>query len=323
MNHKLLGVAAAGLLLSACTHAYPDLATFKTLNPVPTDSSDELGVILHEAATLQASYSTGYKETAKWQDISQLPIIGLAGIAAWVLLNNHENAAKKAGKIGIVALSYSGARDQLTAKGMPDAYIAGHGALTCILAEGSQFSGQNATTRHDAFARDLTGLTAQIEWASLLRHVEPDPKKIGQYGEMLKAARALADQAIAAGRTAETGGFTQEGAFQGAAPAFRKAISSVSVRVASKGRVRPPLDFANLRDQMAAPKAPGVQSNGRRSLSEVELATLVDNPARLIDEIVKASNELMTATAKMSKVTPDYVKSLERVQGECVNLAPQ
>lgn len=312
MKMKMLGAAASALLLSACAHAYPDLATFPA--PEQADPSDEVAPVLIAATDLQSKYSLGYKETARWQDISQMPIIGAAAAAGWILLNDHKKAAKQAGKIGIGALSYTAARDQLIAKGIPDAYIAGHGALTCVIAEGSNFSGQSAANRHTMFQSGLAGLSSQIQRVSALRYVEP--KKVGSYADMLKAARTLADQAIAAARTAETNAFTQEGAFQGASPVFKKAVSSISVRVASKGRVRPPVDFTNLRDQMAPP------SGGERGPAPITGRNL-NNAGQLIQELIEATNELSTRTAQLTAGTPNYVKSLERVQDDCVKIAPQ
>ena len=333
MKCKQLGVAPMALLLSACAHAYPDLATFQSV--ASTGQADELGPILIEAERLQATYSTGYKETAKWQDIGQLPVIGAAAAAAWILLKDQSGAAKKVGKIGIGTLAYTSARDQLSAQGLPDAYIAGHGALTCILAEGSVFHGSAARERLSAHRIRLDAVANDLALVTALRNIEPDgtpPAIPGEptppnYSELLKTARTLADQAVTAARTAQATGLAQDSAFGSAGPTFRNAVSSVSVRVASKGRVRPPIDFVDLRDRMGAAAKPGsataaIQGNGLNVQNTYVSAFTGDDPKTLVQALSAATNQLIQSTAELVAGTPNYQKSLSRVSEDCTKLAP-
>lgn len=308
MRVGVFGVAIAALFVSACAHSYPDLATFK-----PTSGANELKDILDEAMALQAKYSTGYKSAAKWQDWSQLPVIGGAAAAAWVLLNDKSNAATKAAKTGIGAASFSAARGQLTAIGLPDAYIAGHGALTCILSEGSHFHGVAADVRYRALTNELTSVATRLHEIIALRYREP--ANVGAHADMLRLARTMADQAIAAARVAETAALTQEGNYLGAAPTFRNAVSNVSVRVASKGRVRVPVDFEGLRNSMAPPKVP----TGDAALETIGGRPVVDDPRAIILALTAATEKMMSATARLIGATPDYSKSLEHVR-ECPKL---
>ena len=306
MTSKTIAAACAGLLISGCAHSYPDLATFRT-----TGTATELGAILNEAELLQAKYSVGYKETAKWQDLGQLPIVGAAAVAGLVLVNDHANAAKTVSKIGIGTLAYSSARGQLTAVGLPEAYIAGHGALTCILAEGSYFHGPAADLRRQGLLSQLVTVAQGIERSNFERYREPT--KIGTHAEALKAARTVADQAIATARTAQAAALIQYSHYLGAAPSFRNAVSNVSVRVASKGRIRPSVDYATLRDAIAPP-APPAAGEGMPTFAGVQRGG--NDAITIIQDMMQATQALSSATATLTGSTPRYSESLKRVD-EC------
>lgn len=310
MRSRPLGAAAAALLLTACAHAYPDLATFH-----PT-VSDQLGDALDQAALLQAEYSLGYKETARWQDLGQLPVIGGAAAAAWVLLKDHAGATTKAGKIAIGTTAYSAARGQLMAAGMPDAYLAGYGALTCVLSEGPTFHGTDAETTHDNLAIEINAMEDQLARVSVLRYLDPDPKKLKGHEEALKTAHTVADQAIAGARTAEGTSLRQLGAWNAAPATFRNAVSSVSVAVASKGRVRPPVDFGTLKEAML-PKT-DASGGGNRDPAAIEAGFRqqgdLTDPQVLIQALMAETSKLATRTAHLTGLTPDYLASIERVK---------
>jgi hypothetical protein len=273
------------------------------------------------ATNLQKEYSDGYKSSAQWEDYSQLPVIGGAAVAAWILLNQHSNAAKKAGKVGIATTAYSAARGQLLATGMSDAYLSGYGALTCILAEGPIFSGPDARNQNRDFESAIKGLENQINLVSELRNRIADPRKIKAQTDALKAAYAVADQAMTNARTAEASSLKQLAAWHAAPAMFRNAVSSVSVTVASKGRVRPPVDFNTLKTAMA-PSAGGAAAAARGGAknNELDLEALIrapapsDDPKIIIQDLMRETNALTTLTAQLSGNTPDYLGSLSTVQ---------
>jgi hypothetical protein len=233
-----------------------------------------------------------------------------------VLLVHHGNAAKTAGKIGIATTAYSAARGQLIATGMPDVYLAGYGAMTCILAEGPMFNGKSASDRNNDFQTEIARLETRINVVNGLRNHQLDPKKVKGQADALKTAYALADQIVTAARTAEAAALKQQAAWNSAPGTFQSAVSSVSVAVASKGRVRPAVEFGALRDSMLPPKEPATTDN------KTEMDVLVktfgrpppDDPKLLIEKLLEKANELTTQTAQLSAATPDYLKSLSNVQ---------
>jgi hypothetical protein len=308
MQRNMLGAAVALLLLSACAHSYPELAKFAP--PPQADASDEVAPILQEAHRLQGQYAIGYKATAERKDLAQLPVIGAAATAAWILLNNHDHAASRAAKIGIGALTYTSVRDQLTASDLPDAYVAGHGALTCVLAEGSMFSGHAAKSRYMGLTRALTDIATWLHQTNEWRYKEPVDAT--DHAVELKNARTVADQAMVAGRAAESASLMQEASYLGAAPAFRNAVSSISVRVATRGRVRPDVDFNTLRNQMAPPKPPAV---GATPESRALMVTSDQRPdaTTVIEKMMAATNALMSSTSRLTAATPKYSDSLTQV----------
>jgi hypothetical protein len=304
MTKDIVVVIASAVTLSACAANYPKLMEAQAPPPAQANNLTELDHILAAAATLQASYGRGYRKTAKWNDLAQLPLIAAASAAAWVLLENKANAATDVGKIGIGAGAYSAARGQLTSPGVTDAYIAGHGALTCVLAEGSVFAGAKAETRARELDNELQKIADAIARVSSLRWQSHDP---ATPADTVKAITMVADQAVANARTSETAALAQLGAFNTSAPIFRNAVSAISVRVASKGRVRPAIDFATLRDSFAPPKT------GNAGAVEGVHGRMLTDDGPLVERLVAATAALVTATARLSGGTPAYTQSLTRV----------
>lgn len=304
MKKNIVLAMTSAMALSACAVNYPRLVQIEAPRPVEEKNPTELEQILTEAASLQSSYAHGYRVTAKWADVAQLPMIAAAAAAAWILLDAKANAARDVGRIGIGAGAYSAARGQFTAAGLTDAYIAGHGALTCVLAEGSIFAGTRAETRRAELDAELQKIANAIALVSSLRW---QPPEAGTSAETQKAVTMIADQAIANARTAETAALAQLGAFDTSAPIFRNAVSAISVRVASKGRVRPAIDFATLRDSLAPPK----EGNPTPPRNVVDPTSGEELP--LIQRLVAATAGLATATARLTAGTPAYTQSLGRV----------
>lgn len=109
-------IVAIGLpfLLGACSTLYPPLYSAPTIAETAPDGTlkadcqshqDPLDQTLACAEILQDVYSNGYQDTAKWQDISQLPIIGAAGAAAWILLKDEENAGERQARSSLAPVS--------------------------------------------------------------------------------------------------------------------------------------------------------------------------------------------------------------------------
>src|SRR3954462_13525095 len=123
MARKMALVCGAALLLSACS-SYPRLVAITPVSAAPNSETPDVDAALREAAILQAEYSTGYSESAQIRDFSQLPIIGAAAIAAWVLLDARPNAARRTGRIGILAGAHLGGRGERVGGGQPGGHIA-------------------------------------------------------------------------------------------------------------------------------------------------------------------------------------------------------
>ncbi len=297
-----LALAIALLLpLNACA-TYPELALGKAPVPVDSTAPTDVDQALAEAARLQATYSTGYVKSAKAADWSQLPIIGAAAAAAWVLLVDHRSAAKTAGKIGISAGAYTAARGQLFGAGLTDAYLAGHAAMTCVLAEGTNFSGTTAEKTHSDLDTHLQDVANQIVVVN--RAARQSAQPTGADVPRLDGARTSADAAMTQALTATRIALTEEAAYNGAAPVFWNAVASISVRVASKGRVRPPIDFTSLRSSLAPEKT-----------GEATQPTGLGTPTvdQIILNIQLTTSELIRRTLVLTSSTPPYRQSLERV----------
>src|SRR5205085_2895906 len=139
--------------------------------------------------------------------------------AAWILLDNHPNAARRTGRIGILAGAYSEGRNQLIAGNMTDVYIAGHGALTCVMAQGSYFSGQGAADRVKRMDDSLTRLTTAVRMLGTAMAQQPDQASADERA-LLTTTKAAADLALTQARTAASTALSERMAYEGAGPVF-------------------------------------------------------------------------------------------------------
>lgn len=337
--------AALPLLLGACSTYYPPLYSSPSIvaQPAAKDNTtlandcsgkadargniDTLAQSVACAEILQAIYSNSYEDSARWQDISQLPLIGAAAAAAWILLKDKENAAKKVGKIGIGALTYTAARDQLFPKGMSEIFIKGHSALGCIIAEKEYFRGTAAKGAFDGLELSLKEVTLLAAATSALRYTTPSDTPASP--ELLRAAQTLADQAVAAANTQLRASRQERAAYQFAASPFRKSVSDVAAWVASKGRTRPNASYDDLLKGMSSsPKTDGdaqktaanlhaIGSNIPTPLARFQAAADPSNPptaANLIRLIGEASQLLSSKSIELQGNTPAYGARLTRVE---------
>lgn len=300
MARKMILVCGAALLLSACS-SYPRLVAITPVAAAPDSHSRDVDAALVAASSLQAEYSTGYMDSAQIRDFSQLPIIGAAAVAAWILLDAHTGAARRVGRIGILAGAYSEARGQLVTPNMTEVYIAGHAALTCVLAQGSYFSGQGAETRLTRMDTSLNTLTQAILSTSSIIAMQPTDNNADAQA-LLRTTRAAAELAITQARAAASAALSERMAYEGAGPVFWLAVSSISARVASRGRQRPNVDYRTLVTQFSPPAA-GVKAQSGSNRTAAQITAL------LIPQI----DALLNATADLRGVTPNYNDRLKLV----------
>jgi hypothetical protein len=299
MRIEKIFVLVAAFALSGCASSYPPLVSIPPVPPVNEASLTEVDRALRSGYWLQDQYALGYQESAQFRDASQIPIFVAAAIAGLILLDNDANPTDAA-RFGVVTGAYTGIRDQLASPGLVDAYIAGHGALTCVLAEGSNFAGADAQSRFNELDNLLQDLANAM--AALMRERWTEPTNAASQAEALRLARQMADQAVAAARTAETAALIQQSAYRGAGTVFRGAISSISVRVASRARVRPPVP--TLPNTPPAPKTDNAVDTQSDPSNEV---------AAVIQRIITKTNGLITVTARLNSGMPNYSESLARV----------
>jgi hypothetical protein len=337
MNRAVLAIALP-VVLSGCTTLYPPLYSAPAVVAAAPDEdaalvtrcedkdkSDALRQTLACAEILQAVYSSGYQRSAQMQDISQLPIIGAAAAAAWVLLKDKENAARKAGKIGIATLTYSATRDQLLPTGLPDTFIKGHGALGCLIAEGDYFHGTAAGTAFDSLNASLLTVADVAAITAKIRYMEPSDPAAAP--ELLKAARTLAEQAITGANAQLRTSRQERAAKEFASSVFRKSVSEIAGWVASKGRARPNKSYDDLLKGMSSTPAPAPATEGVRNISDPDHSEIEslrefanDNPspssAELIRNLGSASQLLAARTIELQGNTPPYAARLKKVE-EC------
>ena len=339
MNRAVLAIALP-VVLTGCTTLYPPLYSAPAVTaayPNKDDplvgkcknKNDALAQTLACAEILQAVYSSGYQKSAQMQDISQLPIIGAAAAAAWILLKDKDNAARRAGKIGIGALTYSAARDQLLPKGLPDNFIKGHAALGCVIAHGGYFDGTEGKEYKTDLEKEVAN-TYQLRVAvQKLRYLDPEPGDTSATPEMLKAARSLADEAITQSAAQLEASQTQLGAFQFANVTFRSTVTNIAAWVASRGRTRPNASYDTLLGTFKPKAVAAEDGNGAElfAANSGERGLLRDSRrtdwtgSELVERLATASSILSNAAIRLKGSTPDYRARLEAA-GKCATDLP-
>lgn len=294
-----------GTLLGACAWRNPPLASLPP--PQPDNPPNRVGEILASAHALQQTYGRYYLQSAQAEQIGQLPLIGLGSAAAFILFKGKPSAASEAGRIGIAAGTYSAARGVLGGQELPDIYIKGHAALSCVISEGVLFSGASATLRHEKLKGLLTQLATTISDldVALNRQIVPavtsttDQAAIDQW-------RQIAADTIQKARETETASLIESTSFDGASIIFSGAYSSISMRVNSKARLQPQVNYSDFLASLSPaanppkPKESGTQGNPSTGLEG------------WFGEVIALTKGLRLETAKLQAETPPYGASLSR-----------
>lgn len=335
---RFLAALSASSLLAGCSTYYPPLYSPSSVANLGASAAagspalescegDEegLGLTLACAEVLQAIYSDSYRKTGKWEDIAQLPIIGAAGAAAWILLKGQDGYVKKVGKVGIGAGVYEAGRNQLMPKDMPKYFIAGHAALGCVIAEGPYFDADGANNTAETLRDDLLWVERLRVAVQALRYVEP-PANAGVNAELLKAARQIADQAVIQAEKQLEASQMQLAAYDFADSHFRKAVTDIGAWVASRSRVRPGLSYQGAFDglkpkppsggtgksiQILATSSDPTLRNELRIMSQSATPT---PPADIVSTLAGAAAALGNATLRLKGETPDYQGRLNVVK---------
>ena len=269
------------------------------------------------AEVLQYVYSNGYRDISAWRDIATLPVIGGAGAGALILLNGKDEAAKRAGKVGIGVGVIAAIRDQFWPSSLPLSFIKGHAALGCVIAEGEYFHGTPASDVHGAMMKRLSALTLLSVDMARLRATFPavKPKPTASEEAQLKATQAVADQALALANEQIGTSATESTAYEFANSAFRKAVTDVGAWVASRGRDRPDFSYQDF----VGKYAPTDDSTERALLDRPPPSPLPIQ--QLITDLATTTQELIVATRLLKAATPDYKERIAHV-GKCATGLP-
>jgi hypothetical protein len=324
-----LAVMATALSLGACTTQYAPLYSPAQVatRSVAIDPSAPTGAAARKcisqtglkqtlacAEVLQGIYSSGYETTSNYQDLASLPVIGGAGAAALILLNGHQNAAKRAGKVGIGVGVFAALRDQFLPSNLPSSFIKGHAALGCVISDGDYFVGENGDKVEANLERQIRVVSAARDDLGKLRFANPTDSKPAA-ADLLKAARTVTDQALELAATQLQSSEGQWAAFQFANATFRKAVTDVGAWVASRGRERPNTSYNDLVGRLSPPadRSQGGGDEQTESLAfNAERSTGLTT-SQLLAALSQGSTALVTQVNILKGATPDYTGRLDHV----------
>ena len=282
-------------------------------------SVDRLAQTLGCAEILQGIYSSGYRNASNWNDAATLLTIGGAGGAAWILVNGKKNSVKKAAKVGIGVGILSALRDQFFPDALPTTFIKGHAALGCVIAQRDYFKGSAADSIHDSLKSSLEAVQTTAIALATLRYTSPNPAATKTEDEQLKAAQAVADQAIAfADDQLETSG-GQLLAFEFANSTFVKAVTDIGAWVASRGRAHADFSYQDFVQKYAP------STSGGGAAKPIVAPAIAAAPsltaAELLTQLSKTTQELIIETRELKASTPDYKAQLATV-AQCATALP-
>jgi hypothetical protein len=285
-----------------------------TCEQKPITREDRLSQTLACAEVLQYVYSNGYRDISAWRDIATLPVIGGAGAGALILLNQKDEAVKRAGKVALGIGVISAVRDQFWPSSVPLAFIKGHAALGCVIAEGEYFVGDPALEVHRNLESNLGTLSDKTVYLSLLRSKSPSPPATEAEAAQLKSAHAVAEQALVLANDQIEAGSSQAAAYDFASSPFRKAVTEIGAWVATKGRDRPNFSY----DEFVGKYAPADSGGQARTLDEATLSRRTYTAQQLLSELAEKTQEVVVATRRLRASTPDYKARLVEV-GKCAS----
>lgn len=357
---KLLAAAVLGIVLSGCVSASyprlytpplpPDLASFSRHIGNPplsaTESSprrvvrieaddfrrtvfertaelSQLEQVIIAAYDSQIDYAEGYQISARQMDESQLPIIAAAGVASLVLFQNPASATEILAGIGVGTGVYSATRSVTLPRRMPELYILGHSALSCIRAETSFFAGDAAANTHRLFKNDADGFASFVSGAREVfatARLDVSTASEDQKRNFQAAMTALNEAIVAANQTLATAN-RQLAAFGRAPSVFGAAVADVHIRVATKARDGRTVEFAQLRQALTesiqaagTPRGSGTPPSPQFFGAQIgmNLAAITTND-QIIDLVWRTTRALSSQTQILTSATPDYTGSLTRV----------
>lgn len=298
------------VLVSGCAMSYPPLFTPPYAAPATPSILDR---ILAQAAVSQTTYATYYKKSAKQADISQLPIIGAASLAAGVLYRGNGKAQDHLAAIGIGVGGYTAYRDTIFPTSLPELYLKGHSALGCIRSEGIYFTGdsaigtkENAAELSDQLTQELIVARQQYKSAKL------SSKASAAIREQFQNASSALNEAINSGNQTLLATQKQLASFANSETVFGLAVSNVHYNVATAARKGRSESFADIRSAISA----NIGSAGGAVDGAQAPGVGPKTDAATIANLLASSSSLILLTQQVSASTPDYIAKLERV-AEC------
>ncbi|RDC60169.1 hypothetical protein HME9302_01368 [Alteripontixanthobacter maritimus] len=273
--------------------------------------------ILDAAAELQCLYADYYVASARQEDLSQLPLLALGLLSGFTLLNDKKDAATDVAKLGVLGLTYSGTRGALVAKDLPQAYLAGHLGIGCMIGEGHQFAGSNAMEIAKKLDSTIGNLQKAITDLEQSFGQVPNSSATPADLALLTTTRQLALGALVDARTVLQTGLRQARAYRTAPRTFHYALTNISTRVATLGRSREDVDYEELVGSFPKSSTASV-AVGSAGIAKAAFDDQRPAAADLIGQINEKVQLLLTATSEAEAATPDYIKALERT-AECAN----
>lgn len=296
--------------------AYPELFTPEHVPADPDHPSPTDNILIH-AAMVQKEYAEDFRKSARYSDVLQLPIIGAAALAAGILYNNGSHALNHLAGIGIGVGGYTGFRSTLFPTSLPQIYLAGYSALSCVRVEAVGFTGQSAEERFKHLQENAAELAAAIQEAKeVARSSRLSGSPAESELESYQQSTLSLSEAVAAATAALTSANKQIAAHETSEVVFGTAVANVQLKVAAASRKGRISDFADIKrmisDSMAAAGAsstPPASGTGKKGF----VASTKSDRENLINLLQSATTELVRLTQEITSTMPNYSGALERV----------
>jgi|GEM_PF-4004196 len=323
LRRSLLGATliSVALLGAGCSSLQPTLQDITIDNGVTSPAEKSAALLDGAANNMLRQYKGHYNESANISDLSALPILGAAAVAAGLLLYDAGSGYLKGVALG--AGTYSAFRFFLVPDDLPEIYLRGQSAVTCVLGAGEPL--RQTAAGLDIAAINLVGKIGKAEALILRIDVMLANGEYEVGGSISETSRAIIQanktslqSELQNARTMRSQAEAAKGAYEAGPRTIANALESIQRKVVEKVRDGRSVSFAD---------AVTAISSAYEGLTQQELVQMVEEtpPADFIRSQTDAVGRLhqmvfgvLSARLNLESNIPDYVGAQERV-GTCPN----
>ena len=298
---RVPGVLFSVFVLTGCSVLYPELKMIQ-IDVSATTSHEKSDALLGKARVLLEYYGENYNKSAQSVDLSTLPIVAAGAAAAGALLFDAGTSAVTA--IGLGAGTYTVGRTVLLPTDLPELYLRGYSATSCVIARGSVFAAEPSGA-----GQSLGRLVGKLSDAQQLVGAA-DRVVIGSSSPPsgFEEARRTLTNEITESENAVDSAEGQLTAFQGGPFLLETTLQNIQYRVAQKAREGRVISFADALSAIS--ETAREETKYSEDQRPPEKFTTKNVVARLLDK----ANSLRAQRRQLARLLPDFATAADQLK---------